>query len=228
MMLPLVRTLGSETGPAVVLGAAVEQGAGDLGGGGAGLGRPVVELGDLEVAVAVDARQLHRRSRSASRTSRCCRGRSRRPGRCRRSAAAGRWSGRSSWRRGGSRSRRMSNGIHVDAGAVVGEAGVVVDVAGVELARNGLSGSRMKFRYEVGSSKPTARSERRDQLVSIVAGPVELPGQRAAVVGAVGEGDQGVGVPDGGGVDADQAGLVAVGGCRRGRRCWGWSGRRPG
>ena len=45
---------------AVVLGAAVEQGAGDLGGGAAGLGRPVVELGDLEVAVAVDARSWRR------------------------------------------------------------------------------------------------------------------------------------------------------------------------
>ena len=41
--------------PAVVLGAAVEQGAGDLGGRAAGLGRAVVELGDLDVAVAVDA-----------------------------------------------------------------------------------------------------------------------------------------------------------------------------
>ena len=43
---------------AVVLGTAVEQGAGNLGGGGTGLGRTVVELGDLEVAVAVDVSQL--------------------------------------------------------------------------------------------------------------------------------------------------------------------------
>src|SRR5262249_26839247 len=45
--------IGVGTRTAIVLGAAVEEGAGDLGGQGAGLGRAVVELGDLEVAVAL-------------------------------------------------------------------------------------------------------------------------------------------------------------------------------
>ena len=80
----VVDDVGGRDRPAIVLGTAVEQGAGDLGGGVAGLGRPVVELGDLEVAVAADAGQRIRGPDLRSRTSRCRPGRSRPPGRCRR------------------------------------------------------------------------------------------------------------------------------------------------
>ena len=56
---PLEIAVGQEAGignrPAIVLGAAVEQGAGNLGGRAAWLGGTIVELGDLEVPVAIVA-----------------------------------------------------------------------------------------------------------------------------------------------------------------------------
>ena len=60
-----------------VLGAGVEQGPGDLGRRAARLDRTVVELAELEVAVAIDRRAWRSKCRWWPRTSRCC------PGRCR-------------------------------------------------------------------------------------------------------------------------------------------------
>ena len=54
VMLPFGQDVGVGDRAAVVLGTTVEQGTGDLGRGVAGLGCTVVELGDLEIAVAVD------------------------------------------------------------------------------------------------------------------------------------------------------------------------------
>ena len=68
MRLPLLEDVGVRDRSAVVLGGTVEQGAGDLGGGVAGLGRTVVELGDLEIAVAIHAGNALSRSRSECRS----------------------------------------------------------------------------------------------------------------------------------------------------------------
>ncbi len=64
----------------------------------------------------------------------------------------------------------------------------------------------------------------------MVAGPGGVQIDRTAVVREVRIGDQGVGVPDVGGIDAERS-FGGVGlpfgrrSCRPGRRCWDWSGR---
>ena len=169
-MLPLVMTFGIRDRSAVVLGTAVEQGAGDLGGGAAGLGRTVVELGDLEIAVAVDARVADRVPTCVNCPVVVQDGpdplvvAEDQPGQTR---------GRVD-HRGDAVVVRPG---HVerdprDAGAVVGEAGVVVDLQTSSWTGTELSGSRMKFRYEVVSSKPKGVIRNGVmRLVSIVAGP---------------------------------------------------------
>ena len=124
---------------AVVLGAAVEQGAGDLGGGAAGLGRPVVELGDLEVAVAVDARQLSRGPDLGLERPVVVQ-----------DAPDALVVAEDQPRQAGGRVDHRGDAVvvgpaHVerdprDAGAVVGEAGVVVGIAGARWPRTGVSG----------------------------------------------------------------------------------------
>ena len=62
----------------------------------------------------------------------------------------------------------------------------------------------MKFRYDGRVRRAVSL------MLAIVAGPVEDRFSSPAVIGGSRIGDQGVGIPDVGQVDADQSGLVAV------------------
>ena len=100
-----------------------------------------------------------------------------------------------------------------DAGAVVGEAGVVENVQGrVGQERLLRAADEVLVRGRIRATRDVVHEDREAQLHRVGDGGRAGGGQidRTAVIGEVGIGDQRVGVPDVGRIDAGQRGLAAV------------------